>query len=171
VDEYDLLRKTELRVENILLQNADLNEMAARIADTLKIDRKYILVTDVQKTTLTFDILRETVNANDILGKKVELLESLATVPGVSISDKTVFSSDGMLSWIAHNGKRARSALRHSKRISKDILQRLSKRAIVFSSGLEVASGQVKDTNTPNIRDRLKAEGYSVTVGPTLKDD
>jgi hypothetical protein len=110
VNEYDLLRKTELRVENIFLQNADLNEIADRIADTLKIDRKYILVTDVQKTTLTFDILRETVDANDILGKKVELLKSLATVPGVSMSDETVFSPDGMLSWIAHNGKRTRSA-------------------------------------------------------------
>ena len=42
---------------------------------------------------------------------------------------------------------------------------------MVFSTGLEVSSGQIEDTNKPTIAQRLEAEGYSVTLGPTLKDD
>jgi len=62
-------------------------------------------------------------------------------------------------------------ALKKSEEMAKEIQARLLKTAMVYSSGTEVANGQVMDTNTPTISRRLKEEGYSVKVGPTLKDD
>lgn len=169
--EFDLLRKTELRIGKISLKNANLSEIAAAVADVLKIESKDVLVTDVQGDTLTIDILRGTVNAYNIVAKREELFGRLSALPGISINEKTSICSEGMLGWIALNKRKGRLALKRSESISKEILQKLSKRAIVFSTGFEVASGQVKDTNTPAISERLGAEGYSVTVGPTLKDD
>ena len=171
VAEFDLLKKTELRIEKISLQNANLTQIACSVADTLKIEPTSVLVTDVQGSTLTIDILKSNINAYDIVAKRDELFKKLATLPGIGITEETSICSEGMLGWVVLNKRKGRLALKRSERISKQILQRLSKRAIVFSTGIEVASGQVKDTNTSTIRDRLETEGYSVTTGPTLKDD
>lgn len=169
--EFDLLRKTELRIEGVALQNANLNEIAATVADMLGMQRDSILVTDVQGQTLTIDVLEESVDAYDILGKKDGLLQKLSKLPGVSITENASICSEGMLGWIALDSRKAGPALRRSASIAEEIRQRLTKRAIVFSTGFEVASGQIKDANTPTIRQRLEAEGYSVTPGPTLSDD
>jgi molybdenum cofactor synthesis domain-containing protein len=169
--EFNLLRKTELRIENIWLENANLNEIAATVADILLIERNAILVTDVQGHILTIDILKSSVDPYNIVGKKDELLRRLSTLPGVIITGETSICSDGMLGWIVINSSEARLALRRSEEMAKRILERVSKRAIVFSSGFEVASGQIKDTNSPVIAQRLQAEGYSVTSGPTISDD
>lgn len=169
--EFNLLRKTELRIEKIWLENANLNEIAATVADILLVERNDILVTDVQGHTLTIDILRSSVDPYNIVGKKDELLRRLSTLSGVNITGETSICSDGMLGWIVLNSSEARLALKRSEKISKKILERISKRAIVFSTGIEVANGQVEDTNTPVIAQRLQAKGYSVTIGPTLSDD
>lgn len=171
VAEFDLLRKTELRIEKISLENANLNQIACSVADTLKIERTHVLVTDVQGSTLTIDILKGNLNAYDVVAKRDELFERLSALSGIGITEETSICSEGMLGWVVLNKRKGRLALKRSERISKQILQRLSKRAIVFSTGFEVANGQVKDTNTSTIRDRLETEGYSVTAGPTLKDD
>jgi len=171
VAEFDLLRKTELRIEGIALQNANLNQIATVVADMLGIDGKEVLVTDVQGDTLAIDILKSSLDAYDILGKKDALLRRLSKLPGIAITEKTSICSEGMLGWIALDYGKARPVLKRSERMAEEIRQRLSKRAIVFSTGFEVASGQVKDTNTPIIGQRLEAEGYSVTSGPTLSDD
>lgn len=169
--EFDLLRKTELRIQGIAPRNANLNEIAAVVADMLGIDGKEVLVTDVQGNTLAIDILKSSLDAYDILGKKDALLQRLSKLPGVGTTQETSICSEGMLGWIALNYGKARPALKRAEGIAEEIRQRLSKRAIVFSTGVEVASGQVKDTNAPIIGQRLEAEGYSVTPGPTLSDD
>ncbi len=168
---FNLLRKTELRIEKVSLRDANLNEIATVVADTFKIERNSVLVTDVQGETLTIDILKGIVNVYNIVAKRHELFARLSGLPGVNITERTSICSEGVLGWVALNKRKGKLALKRSERISKEILQRLSKRAIIFSTGFEVASGQVKDTNTPAISERLGAEGYSVTVGPTLKDD
>jgi molybdenum cofactor synthesis domain-containing protein len=76
-----------------------------------------------------------------------------------------------MLGWIALDKDQATAALGRSEKMVKEIRLNLSRRAIVFSTGHEVATGQIKDTNTPTIADRLEAEGFTVKRGPTLKDD
>jgi molybdenum cofactor synthesis domain-containing protein len=169
--EFDLLRKTELRIKGISLRNANLGEIASVVGDTLKIDRKDLLVTDVQRDHLVIDILKKGLDPYHILGKKDELLQNLSKLPGVEITEKTSIDSEGMLSWIASEPGEARKALKRSEKMAKEIQQRLSRTAIVFSTGSEVAEGQVMDTNTPAISHRLNSEGYSVKLGPTLKDD
>lgn len=169
--EWNLLDKTELNIEGISLQNANLNEIAVIVAETLGIESCAILVTDVQGDSLTIDILKRNVDAYNIVAKKDELLQRLSKLPGVGVSKKTSISSRGVLGWIALGHCKAKSALMHSERIAEEIRQRLSKRAIVFSTGFEVASGQVRDINTPTISQRLEAEGYSVAPGPTLEDN
>lgn len=168
---FHLLQKTELRIERIWLQNANLNDIAAVVADSLGMDHDRVFVTDVRDDTITIDILAESMDANNIVGKQDKLLQRLADLPGIDITERTSVSSDGMLGWIALDDRKARQALNRSEKMAEEIRRKLSKRAIVFSTGFEVADGQVKDTNTPTIVQRLEAEGYSVTWGPTLKDD
>ena len=80
--EFDLLKKTELRIENILLQGANLTEIAAVVADTLKIECNSVLVTDVQHDSLTIDILKGTVDVYNIIAKRDELFKRLAMLSG-----------------------------------------------------------------------------------------
>jgi molybdenum cofactor synthesis domain-containing protein len=171
VTEFDLFNKTELRIKGISLRNANLREIANVVADTLKIERKDLLVTDVQRDHLVIDILKKGLDAHNIVAKQDELLQSLSKLPGVRITEKTSIVSEGMLSWIALESGETRKALKRSEKMAKEIQQRLSRTAVVFSTGSEVANGQVMDTNTPTISHRLNSEGYSVKFGPTLKDD
>lgn len=169
--EFDLLEKTELRIKGISLTNANLGEIASVVADALKLERKDLLVTDVQAHNLVIDILKKGLDAYNIVAKQDELLQRLSELPGVDITEKTSISSEGMLSWIALESGEARKALKRSEKMAEEIQKRLSKAAIVFSTGSEVANRQVMDTNTPTISQRLSSEGYSVKLGPTLKDD
>lgn len=171
MSEFHLLQKTELRIEHITMKNANLNDIAATVADVLGMDRKEILVTDAQNEVMTIDILKKSVNAYSIIGQKDRLLRRLAELPGIVITEKTSICSEGMLGWIALEEKGARQALERSEKMVEEIQKNLSKRAIVFSTGFEVESGQIEDTNKPTVAQRLEEEGYSVTIGPTLKDD
>jgi molybdenum cofactor synthesis domain-containing protein len=76
-----------------------------------------------------------------------------------------------MLGWIALDETKAQEALQRSEQMVKEIRDRIAKRVIVFSTGSEVISGQIEDTNKPAIARRLTAEGYHVTLGPALADD
>ncbi len=169
--QHNLLQKTELRIEHISLRNANLNDIAAVVATVMGMDRNEVLVTDLQNNIMTIDILKENIDAYNIVGKKDLLLRQLAALPGVSISAETTVCSEGMLGWIAFEEMEAAEALQRSEKMAEEIKQRLSKRAVVFSTGLEVVGGQIEDTNKPAISNRLEAEGYSVVHGPTLKDD
>jgi len=168
---HDLLRKTELRIERISLHKANLNDIAATVAGVLGMERNEVLVTDLQRDVMTVDILRDTVDANRIVGKQEKLLERLGKLDGVTVTKSTAISSEGMLGWIAYDEKEAKGNLERSEKMAEEIQRKLSLRAIVFSTGFEVASGQIEDTNTPAIAGRMTTEGYTVTRGPTLKDD
>ena len=168
---HDLLTKTELKIEKISLHNANLTEIAAQAAVILGLDRNEVLVVDYRNASLTLDILNTCVNAYSIVGKKQQLLDGLNSLPGVSVSTETSVSSDGMLGWIAMDQGPAVQALHRSEQMASEILRNISMRVIVFSTGAEVAQGQIEDTNTPAIAQRLSAVGYKVTQGETLKDD
>jgi molybdenum cofactor synthesis domain-containing protein len=171
VQPYHLLHKTELRIEHISLRDANLTDLAAVVADTLSLEREKVLVIDVRDNTVALDILQESVDATAIVGKQDLLLRRLAALPGVGVTQETAFSSDGMLGWIAWDEAEGRHALRRSEEIAAEIHRKLSRQVIVFSTGAEVVTGQIEDTNTPAIARRLEAEGYSVTPGPALGDD
>ena len=169
--EFDLLNKTELRIEQILLQGANLNQVADVVADVFELSRGEVLVTDALNDVLVIDILRQTVNPYQLVGKKSVLFERLAGLPGIGITDKTSICSEGMMGWMTLDETRARLALKRSEMMAEEIRRRVGKRALVFSTGFEVSSGQIVDTNKPTIARRLERAGYSVTLGADLKDD
>jgi hypothetical protein len=168
---YDLLGKTELTFEPIELDGANLNDIAAAVADVLGLGQDELWVVDVRGRVLTVDILRERVDAHAIAGRHDELLRRLGELPGVEITGDTAVSSAGMLGWIAHDEGDMREALDRSERMAGEMLKRIKKRVVVFSTGGEVASGQIEDTNAPAITGHLGAAGYTVIGGGVLPDD
>jgi len=168
---YHLLQKTELRVGPIQLSNANLNHVAAAVAEVLAMEREAVVVTDLRDGFMTLDILRDTLDPTAIAGQQGTLLQRLAQLPGVQIAPQTAISSRGMLGWIAHDEARARASLRRTEKMVEEVRRKLRNRAIVFSTGSEVAAGEIKDTNTAMLVERLRAEGYVVAIGPTLRDD
>lgn len=169
--EYDLFDKTELTVQGISLENVDLDRVANVAADAFDMNRGDLLVTDVLGGHLVIDILKKGLDPHAIVGRKNELLRRLSALPGVNLAGNASVSSKGMLGWIALSPAAGKKILDKSERMSREIAKRLKKTAVVFSTGAEVANGQVMDTNAPAIRVRLNSEGYTVKFGNTLKDD
>ncbi len=168
---FDLLRKTELKVENIHLINANLSTIAATAADILGLERNEVIVVDYRDGTLVLDILNNCVNAFKIVGQQEALFQGLGALPGVNVSDKTSIASDGMLGWIALDKDQALDALRQGESMAAEILSTIVKRIIVFPSGAEVANKEIEDTNTPMIIKYLTDEGFKISQGEVLKDD
>jgi molybdenum cofactor synthesis domain-containing protein len=169
--EVNLLGKTELWIKNITLKDVDLNEIAKAVSETLKIGREEVFVTDAGDDYIVVDILRTTMEAENIYGKKKGLLEKLGSIPGVEVSEETTIHSEGVLGFIELNEEVACEVLTETKKIVSNMLERISKRCMVFSTGEEVRKGVVKDTNSPYIRERLEKEGFKVDIGSTLPDD
>jgi molybdenum cofactor synthesis domain-containing protein len=169
--EFDLLRKTELKIDNILLDRANLNDIAAAAAEILELPEKEVLVVDYQNRTLVLDILNTCVNAYNIVGKKSELLEALTALPGVSVSIATTVSSNGMLGWIAMDKARAVTAVKTGEAAAAEIRRNIARRVAVFASGAEVLKNEIEDTNTPAIKTHFEAHGYRVIKAGVLPDD
>ncbi|MHB8696236.1 MAG: molybdopterin-binding protein, partial [Solirubrobacteraceae bacterium] len=97
--------------------------------------------------------------------------EALGDLPGVEVSEETSLCSEGMLGWIAADDAEGRAALDRSRRMAAEIERTIASRAIVFSTGPEVSSGQIEDTNKPWIAGRLRLANFRATEGPDLPDD
>jgi len=167
----NLLQKTELKIDPIYLQSANLTHIAAAAADVLGLSAEEVLVVDYQYRVLVLDILNTCVNADKIVGQKAALLKSLAALPGVSITDETSVYSNGMLAWIALDERAAVEGLKNSGQLVAEIRQNIVKRAAVFSSGAEVAHSEIEDTNTPAIKAHLETNGFKVSPAGILPDD
>lgn len=168
---YDLLRKTELHIEGVFLEGANLNQVAAAAAEVLGFEASEVLVTDYQRDRMTIDVLTDSADAHNIVGRERELLLRLSELPGVDVGEEAAVRSEGMLGWIAFERGEAERALERSREMAEEIRRRVLERALVISTGPEVAGGQVEDTNQPAIAARLEPEGYRVSRGPALEDD
>jgi len=171
MNEFDLLKKNELKFRNITLNHANLNDIAAAVANVMQLHTSEVLVTDYLDNVMTLDILRDTIYPHQVLAKKDGLLAALKQIPGVHITDATSVFSEGMLGWIAADADQAEEAMKTSEKMLAGIRERLAKRAIVFSTGAEVIKGEIEDTNSATISDTLTAEGYTVKFGGNLRDD
>jgi molybdenum cofactor synthesis domain-containing protein len=169
--EYQLLEKTELRVEHVDLRGADLTHLAAVVASALGIPGDDVLVIDVRDDRLALDIHRTTLDPYAIVGRQADLLTALDQLPGVTVTERTTIAAEGMLGWIADDPARGRRALDRAQRIAADVTRTIARRAIVFPTGAEVIAGQIRDTNTPFLADTLDAAGYTVTTALALPDD
>lgn len=169
--EYDMMGKTELSITGLELADANLTEIADAVAAVLQIDRTELLVTDVRGDNLVLDILRRGLDAKNIVGKERELLDAVAEVDGVGVAADARVESRGLLSWVSATGPDALEQMEAAEKQMAEIRARLAKTVVVFPTGTELANGQVKDTNSPAIREKLSVNGYAVSQGMPLKDD
>ena len=82
--------------------------------------------------------------------------------------------SNGMLGWIAGDDEsifEAQLEMSRSKALAEQIRLNIAKRAIVFPTGAEVEAGEIEDTNTPFIMQKLTEAGFTVDKGEVMKDD
>ena len=168
---WDLLNKTELRIEGIGLAAADLTAVASTVAGVLGLPAEDVIVIDARDDMLALDVLRPTVDAYRIAGRRTELLMALAGVAGVTVDETTSLCSQGMLGWIATDDSEAAEALDRARAMASEIDRAIAGRAIVFSTGPEVISGQIRDTNKPWIALRLKESGFTATKGRDLPEN
>ena len=169
--DYDLLGKTELSIHGIVLQNANLGEIADVVAETLGLSRSDVLVTDVRGEHLVLDILKKGLDASKIVGREKDLLAAVSALPGVSLRPDARTESRGLLSWVAADPAIAQEGLDGAAGMADDLQERLGRLVTIFATGTEINNGQVKDTNSPAIRERLESNGYVVSLGGTLRDD
>ena len=169
--EINLLEKTELWIEDIDLENADLSRIAAVAADVLGLDPSKVLVVDVLDHRMTLDLLQQTLQAELVYGKKAELLRRLGEISGVKITEQTDIHSDGILGMIALDENEAREVISRSAAMAADVMARVARRACVFPTGFELRRGMIQDTNTPFIKSALEERGFQVACGDALDDD
>ena len=171
VPEWNLLEKTELRIEGVGLDRADLSVVAAAVADELGVRHDEVVVIDARDDLLALDILRRTIDPYVLVGLREALLNALGQVAGVHVTDETDVCAEGMLGWISADATEASAALDRSREMAAEIERRIASRAIVYSTGPEVIAGQIRDTNKPWIIHRLQEDGFASMPGEDLPDD
>ena len=171
MSELNLLEKTELWVNEIILEQANLTEMASAVARVLGLPEDKVMVVDVRPTHVTFDLVEKEILQENILGKEEALLTALESIPGVHLTPDSHIHSNGILGLICAQGDHPEEVLRRVDAMRSEIVEKVSRRAIVFPTGFELEQGLIEDTNTPYLTALLEQHGYSVTTGPVIPDD
>ncbi len=169
--QYRLLEKTELWVKPVRLSGVDLGACAKAAAEALGLGADEIMVTDAMGDTLTLDILVPTLPAERIVGRKQVLLAALGKVRGLGLTSETDIHSDGILGLIGLDEKTGEEVLQKTRAMAASIASHIQKRATICSTGHEVLTRQIRDTNSPFLDEALRGEGYEVVIGPVLEDD
>ena len=79
--ELELFEKTEIWISPIHIVDVDLGLIAEKFAGILHLDKKEIMVVDVREELITLDVLKKSVRAEDIIGKKDALPEGAGGDP------------------------------------------------------------------------------------------
>jgi molybdenum cofactor synthesis domain-containing protein len=169
--ELNLLGKNELWIIDVILRDVNLSTVAGAVAQVLGLGRDEVLVADARADCIVLDIMREHMNAEQIIGKRAKLLSELSKVRGLTITDETDIHSEGILGFISLDRNVAEKAIEESTKIVQELKEKVAKRCIVYPTGFELIKGYVQDTNTASIVEDLKREGYAVDVGQVLNDD
>lgn len=167
----NLLEKTELWVNEITLDGANLTDLANAVAHAMGMQDGEVLVVDVRPRHITFDILAGDIPQENILGKESAILSAIRAVPGVTLYPETHLHSNGILGQVCAGVEDEERILRQVAQITDELRHSVSRRVIVFPTGFELQEGLIEDTNTPYLKDLLEREGYKVTVGRIMADD
>ena len=167
----NLLEKTELWINDIRLDNANLTALAATVADILGMAYDKVLVVDVRERHVTLDILEKDIPEENIIGKQSAILEALAAMDGVQLSPDSYIHSNGILGMICLEGEDPALMVQRVTTMRDEISEKIAKRAIVFPTGFELRDHMIEDTNTPYLTAQLAAAGYNVSQGKTIEDD
>ena len=84
--ELELFEKTEIWIKPIKITKVNLDLIAEKVAEVLNFKKSDVMVVDVRQDLVTLDLMKRTIRAEDLIGKKEVLLKALATIPGVSIT-------------------------------------------------------------------------------------
>jgi len=169
--ELNLFGKKELWLYGIALHKVNLNALASTVAGVLRLPPEKVLVVDAGGDHVTFDLLCDSIQVEQLLGREQELLSALASVPGITLNEKARIHAEGVLGFISCEKEAGSKALCRSSKMYEELAERLKKRAIVFSTGNEVAAGLIEDTNSPWLTEAFRSKGYSVSAGRVLPDD
>ena len=171
----NLLGKNELWITGISLRNADLKEISNVVAKVLKLPPEKVAVVNVLENTLVLDILVDTLELENLIGKKRELLNELSKIPGVYLASDASIHSEGILEMIDLEenelGMESTEFIKRIQEMASNIQAVISRRAIVFSSGFEINEGLIKDLNSPLLKEFLEKLGYNVSLGGNLPDN
>lgn len=171
---YNLLDKSELKIEGIQLCGTNLTQLAAIVAEEIGLNPNDVLVIDVRDQTVALDVLKKQLDPYILVGKEESILRRLSTLDGVTVSKDTHITSHGMLGWIARDDcdvEAMHSELSKAFDMTQAMKSRISNRVIVFPSGTEVEHGEIEDTNTPMLIQAFRANGFEADTGEVLKDD
>ena len=167
----NLLEKTELWVNEIRLDNANLTDLANAVAQVLGLSDGEVLVVDVRPRHITLDVLASNIPQENIMGKEQAILDAVAALPGVTLYPETYIHSNGILGQICAGIEDQEAMLERVAEMTEELRKNVSRRAIVFPTGFEVQQGLIEDTNTPYLKEMLEKAGYRVTVGEIMADD
>lgn len=170
MNDLNLLNKTELWINNITLEQANLTHMAEVVAQVLGLDREKVMVVDVRPDHITFDLVVHEVAQENIIGKERQLLDALSEIPGVHLTEESHVDSRGILGLICSQEDPQQLADTVTT-MRSEIVEKISHRAIVFPTGFELEQGLIEDTNTPYLKQLLEERGFTVTVGEIIPDD
>ncbi len=170
MNDLNLLEKTELQVNDIALEQANLTRMAGAVAEVLGLDETKVMVVDVRPDHITFDLVVHEIAQENIVGREQALLDALAAIPGVKLTERSHVDSRGILGLICTQ-EDPQELMDTVSGIRSEIVDRIAHRAIVFPTGFELEQGLIEDTNTPYLKALLEEYGYKVRVGEIIPDD
>jgi molybdenum cofactor synthesis domain-containing protein len=168
--ELNLLEKTELRVQNVILDDVNLTKIAETVAVCLALPRDRVLVIDVRRDHFCLDILEKAINVEQIIGKEKELLAKLSEIPGLLINPDTYIDTRGILGLINCDEVEATAVVKRTETMLTEIEQRVLARALIYATGFEVAEGMIEDTNSPFLMEVLAKNGYKTEFGGVVED-
>lgn len=168
--DFHLLDKTELTIEDIVLDHVNLDRLANSVATVLGLDPRDVAVIDVRPGTVAMDILRTTVPMEQVVGSEHSLLQALGAVEGVTVSDRTTIRSEGILGMVSLSHDHLAELRTSVANISRQISDAIRVRAMVFPTGDEIVKGDIEDTNTSFLHSLLTDLGYKVASGSPLAD-
>ena len=167
----NLLEKTELWIEDISLDGADLTALADTVAQVLGLPAEKVMVVDVRPHHITLDIVEKEIPEENLLGKETAVLEAVSALPGVHLTAESRIHSNGILGLICAQPGEPEAVLRRVETMRREIVEKVGRRAIVYPTGFELEQGLIRDTNTPYLKELLEKHGYKVTVGRIIPDD
>jgi molybdenum cofactor synthesis domain-containing protein len=171
MQDVEVLDKTEIWVQGVVLDRANLPQLALLVADTLGVGRELVFVTDVRDGRVVFDILQPRVSLEGLIGKEVDLLDAMRRSDGVTLLNDAAVHSRGVFGVIGTPKAQVADVLADLEEVEDGLRSYVSSRVAVVSTGAEVVSGQIADTNAMTVTELMGAAGYEVTESGAVADD
>ncbi len=167
----NLFNKTELFIGGLVLKNVRLESVSRAVAEVLRIEPDKVLVVDAHSDLVTLDILQQSLDLENIVGREGHILRALSRIEGLTVTDRARVHSEGVLGFVGLESVSGEELARSVDQTRAAISERISRRCLVFPTGGELIAGNIVDTNTPHMVSALEEAGFSARAGEVLPDD